>query len=54
MSLILSAASLGLGLGPVAGGSIVQYLGWHFLFVITGVTLSAYPYISRPTPKRKS
>lgn len=51
MSLILSAASLGLGLGPVAGGSIVQYLGWHFLFVITGVTLLLIPIFLILLPK---
>lgn len=53
MSLILSAASLGLGLGPVAGGSIVQYLGWHFLFVITGVTLLLIPIFLALLPKEK-
>ncbi|CAH1213393.1 Putative multidrug resistance protein MdtD [Paenibacillus allorhizoplanae] len=53
MSLILSAASLGLGLGPVAGGSIVQYLGWHFLFVITGVTLLLIPIFLILLPKEK-
>lgn len=54
MSLILSAASLGLGLGPVAGGSIVQYLGWHFLFVITGVTLLLIPVFLVLLPKEKA
>ena len=54
MSLILSAASLGLGLGPVAGGSIVQYLGWHFLFVITGVTLLLIPIFLILLPKEKA
>lgn len=54
MSLILSAASLGLGLGPVAGGSIVQYLGWHFLFVITGLTLLLVPVFLLMIPKEKA
>ncbi|WP_241242868.1 MFS transporter [Paenibacillus whitsoniae] len=58
MAAILSAASLGLGLGPVAGGSIVQYLGWHFLFVITGLTLLLIPMflilIPKETPVRGS
>ncbi|OCT11392.1 tetracycline resistance protein TetA [Paenibacillus pectinilyticus] len=54
MSLILSAASLGLGLGPVAGGSIVQYLGWHFLLVITGITLLLIPIFLILIPKEKA
>lgn len=54
MSLILSAASLGLGLGPVAGGSIVQYLGWHFLFVITAITLLLIPIFLVLLPKEKA
>ncbi|WP_127586312.1 MFS transporter [Paenibacillus koleovorans] len=54
MSLLLSAMSLGLGLGPVFGGSIVQYLGWHFLFVITSVTLLLIPVFLRLLPKEKA
>lgn len=54
MSLILSAASLGLGLGPVAGGTIVQYLGWHFLFVITGITLLLIPIFLMILPREEA
>jgi DHA2 family metal-tetracycline-proton antiporter-like MFS transporter len=54
MSAILSAASLGLGLGPVAGGSIVQYLGWHFLFVITGITMLLIPVFLLLLPREKA
>nr|WP_268633689.1 MFS transporter [Paenibacillus alginolyticus] len=54
MSFILSAASLGLGLGPVVGGSIVQYLGWHFLFVITGLTLLLIPVFLLILPREKA
>ncbi|MFD2615602.1 MFS transporter [Paenibacillus gansuensis] len=54
MSIILSASSLGLGLGPVIGGSVVQYLGWHFLFVITGVMLLFIPVFLLMLPKEKA
>ncbi|SDX50178.1 MFS transporter [Paenibacillus sp. CF384] len=54
MSIMLAATSLGLGLGPVIGGSVVQYLGWHFLFVITGVTLLLIPIFLRMLPAEKA
>ncbi|WP_308637661.1 MFS transporter [Paenibacillus silvisoli] len=54
MSIMLSASSLGLGLGPVVGGFVVQYLGWHFLFVITGATLLLIPVFMRMLPKEVS
>ncbi|MFD1673797.1 MFS transporter [Alicyclobacillus fodiniaquatilis] len=50
MAMISSAASLGLGLGPVVGGAIVQYLGWHVLFVVTAVTLLLVPFLRRWMP----
>jgi DHA2 family metal-tetracycline-proton antiporter-like MFS transporter len=53
MATIMSAASLGLGLGPVVGGAIVEYLGWHILFVVTGITLLLVPLYSVLIPKEK-
>ena len=35
MVFISSSAVLGLGLGPVFGGIIDQFLGWNFLFLVT-------------------
>jgi MFS transporter, DHA2 family, metal-tetracycline-proton antiporter len=51
MSLIASASSLGFGLGPVIGGSITQYLGWHFLFGITGLVVLFIPLFKKLLPK---
>jgi DHA2 family metal-tetracycline-proton antiporter-like MFS transporter len=50
MSFIASAASLGFGLGPVIGGSITQYLGWHFLFGITGLVVFFIPLFKKLLP----
>ncbi|MEF3301993.1 MFS transporter [Paenibacillus sp. GYB003] len=51
MAAIMSAASLGLGLGPVAGGAIVQLLGWHYLFVVTALTLLLVPAFAKLIPE---
>ncbi|NOU94286.1 MFS transporter [Paenibacillus sp. LMG 31456] len=51
MATVMSAASLGLGLGPVVGGAIVEYLGWHFLFAVTAVTLLLVPFYTSLIPK---
>ncbi|WP_042166490.1 MFS transporter [Paenibacillus gorillae] len=51
MALIMSSVSLGLGLGPVVGGAIVEYLGWHVLFVVTAVTLLLIPLFVSLIPK---
>jgi DHA2 family metal-tetracycline-proton antiporter-like MFS transporter len=53
MAVIMSAASLGLGLGPVVGGAVVEYLGWHYLFVVTAVTLLLVPFFAVLIPKEK-
>ncbi|MCD9021895.1 MFS transporter [Cohnella silvisoli] len=53
MATIMSAASLGLGLGPVVGGAVVEYLGWHYLFVVTAITLLLVPFFSLLIPKEK-
>ncbi|MFD0679251.1 MULTISPECIES: MFS transporter [unclassified Paenibacillus] len=51
MATVMSAASLGLGLGPVVGGVIVEYLGWHYLFAVTAVTLLLVPFYTALIPK---
>jgi DHA2 family metal-tetracycline-proton antiporter-like MFS transporter len=53
MATIMSAASLGLGLGPVVGGAIVEYLGWHSLFAVTAVTLLLVPAFAVLLPSEK-
>lgn len=53
MALIMSAVSLGLGLGPVAGGAIVEYWGWKYLFVVTALTLLLIPFFLLYIPKEK-
>lgn len=35
MGRISSAATLGIGLGPLLGGVITAYFGWNFLFLVT-------------------
>lgn len=58
MALIMSSFSLGLGLGPVVGGVVVQYLGWQLLFIVTAVTLLLVPlflvFIPKEAPKKGS
>lgn len=53
MAIVMSAASLGLGLGPVVGGAIVQYWGWHLLFAISALTLLLVPVLSILLPKER-
>lgn len=54
MAMILSSVSLGLGLGPVVGGAIVEYMGWHLLFVVTSITLLLVPLFVILIPKEKT
>jgi DHA2 family metal-tetracycline-proton antiporter-like MFS transporter len=51
MSTIISAASLGFGLGPVIGGTITQYLGWNYLFTVTAIVLMFIPFFSKLLPQ---
>jgi DHA2 family metal-tetracycline-proton antiporter-like MFS transporter len=51
MAFIASASSLGFGLGPVIGGAITQYLGWNYLFMVTGLVVLLIPMFIRILPK---
>jgi DHA2 family metal-tetracycline-proton antiporter-like MFS transporter len=53
MALIASAASLGFGLGPVLGGAITQFLGWNYLFAVTGFVVLLIPFFRRLLPKEE-
>ncbi|MBX3721274.1 MAG: MFS transporter [Turneriella sp.] len=50
MAKVMAAVGLGLGLGPVIGGVIVEYLGWHFLFLLTAASLLLIPAFARLIP----
>lgn len=50
MSMISSAASLGFGLGPVIGGAVTEYMGWNFLFIVTGLVLIFIPLFHKVLP----
>jgi MFS transporter, DHA2 family, metal-tetracycline-proton antiporter len=51
MAIIASGASLAFGLGPVIGGIITQYLGWNYLFVVTGISVLSLPFLQKLLPK---
>lgn len=51
MAVIASGAALGAGLGPVMGGIVTQYLGWNYLFVVTGATVLFIPFFQKLLPK---
>lgn len=53
MALIASASSLGFGLGPVIGGAITQYLGWNYLFAVTGLVVFFIPVLQKLLPKEE-
>ncbi|WP_018883629.1 MFS transporter [Paenibacillus massiliensis] len=53
MAAIMSSVSLGLGLGPVAGGAIVEYMGWRYLFGVTALILIVLAFLYPLLPKEK-
>lgn len=54
MAAAMSAVGLGLGLGPVVGGAIVEYLGWHVLFLLTATSLLLIPVFAKLIPREES
>ena len=53
MALTSSTAVLGLGLGPVLGGIIDQFMGWNFLFLVTVLVVFLIPVFIYLLPKEK-
>lgn len=51
MAVIASSASLAFGLGPVVSGIIIQYLGWNYLFIVTGLSVLSIPFFRRLLPE---
>ncbi|NEW06257.1 MFS transporter [Paenibacillus sp. SYP-B3998] len=54
MSIVISTATFGMGLGPVLGGLITQYWGWNGLFVITGLIVLLLPIFYKLLPKEEA
>ncbi|PUA38248.1 MFS transporter [Paenibacillus elgii] len=52
MSVIISAASFGFGLGPIVGGAMTQYFNWNSLFVVTALVLLTIPVFYRNLPEQ--
>lgn len=53
MATVMAAMGLGLGLGPVIGGLIVEYLGWHYLFLLTAISLLLVPVFAHLLPREE-
>ncbi|MCS7462021.1 MFS transporter [Paenibacillus doosanensis] len=51
ISMMASGSALAFGLGPVIGGAITQYMGWHELFLVTCLVLLLVPFLLRLIPK---
>ncbi|SDO10356.1 MFS transporter, DHA2 family, metal-tetracycline-proton antiporter [Paenibacillus sp. yr247] len=54
MSVIISTATFGMGLGPVLGGAITEYWGWNGLFVVTALIVLVLPLLFRLLPKEEA
>ena len=50
MAIIMASFAVGLGLGPIVGGAIVQYLGWNYLFLLTATTCLLIPFFQSEIP----
>ncbi|MDP3044291.1 MAG: MFS transporter, partial [Bacillota bacterium] len=53
LGLIASTVAFGGGIGPIAGGFITQYLGWHYLFLVSLLSLIALPFVLRYLPREE-
>ena len=51
MARVMAAVGLGLGLGPVVGGAIVEFAGWHYLFLLTALALLLVPVFAALVPQ---
>ena len=51
MAIIASTAALAFGLGPVIGGVVTQYLGWNYLFAVSGFSVLSIPFFQQLLPK---
>ncbi|UKS30765.1 MFS transporter [Paenibacillus sp. HWE-109] len=54
MSMIISTATFGMGLGPVLGGVITEFWGWNGLFLITGLIVFVLPFLFRLLPTEQA
>lgn len=54
LAITSSSAVLGLGLGPVVDGVIDQFLGWNFLFLVTGSIFMLIPVFIHLLPKENN
>ncbi len=53
MARVMAAVGLGLGLGPVVGGAIVEYAGWHYLFLLTALAFCSCRFSRRWCQKKR-
>tara|TARA_B100001939_G_scaffold348189_2_gene373580 strand:+ start:6112 stop:7470 length:1359 start_codon:yes stop_codon:yes gene_type:complete len=50
MAIVMAALAVGLGLGPIVGGALVEYLGWNYLFLLTASTGFLIPFFRTEIP----
>lgn len=50
MTAIASSISLGFGLGPLVGGALTEFMGWNYLFVLTGLVIFTLPFFQKHLP----
>ncbi len=50
MAIVMASFAVGLGLGPIVGGAIVEYLGWNYLFLLTASTGLLIPFFKSEIP----
>ncbi|MEQ8353599.1 MAG: MFS transporter [Leptospiraceae bacterium] len=54
MAIVMASFAVGLGLGPIVGGAIVEYLGWNYLFLLTASTGLLIPFFKSEIPAEKA